>query len=174
MKNLTLLIISLLAVSVFSGCQDSANTTVNNSAANTVANNTTAANISTPAANSNASSAPTSSLKPEDLSADKPVPVGDLMDAVNPGTLDTWKGKEVTVIGRYLNNAPTKDVKSGKTSYSVNVARPNTWDIAVVCETDKEPPKEYTTQQENRVFKGTILRNFSSGQVVLENCQYVK
>lgn len=114
-----------------------------------------------------------SSLKPEDLSAGKPVPVADLKDAVN-ANLDAWKGKDVSVVGRYLNNAPTKDMKSGKTTYSVSVAKPNTWDIAVMCMTDKEPPPEYKTQQENRVFKGRIERTFSSGQVVLQSCEYVK
>jgi hypothetical protein len=159
MNKPTIAIFLLLAVLLAGGCQ-----TAETSNANTSATGGTAG--AKPAAT-------TASLKPEVVSPDKPVPAGDLKDAVT-ANLNAWKGKEVTVVGNYISNAPTKDGNTGKLlSVQVNLTDTKK-SIAVACVSDKDMPADYLTQRENRVVKGKVKEVTSFGQVKLEPCECVK
>lgn len=159
MNKPTIAIFLLLAVLLAGGCQ-----TAETSNANAAA--TGGAAGAKPAATA-------ASLKPEDVTPDKPVPAGDLKDAVT-ANLNAWKGKEVTVVGNYISNAPTKDGNTGKLlSVQVNLTDAKK-SIAVACVSDKDMPPGYLTQRENRVVKGKVKELTSFGQVKLEPCECVK
>ena len=112
-------------------------------------------------------------LEPESVDPDTPVPAGELMAAYGAAP-EAWNGKQVSVVGRYLNNAPTRSPSGKLISMGVNIALPETWKIAVICNSNEELPKDWATGEEGHVVKGTVKRAFSSGQVVLEPCECVK
>jgi hypothetical protein len=165
MNKPSIAIILLLAMLLVSGCQ-TAETSNTNSTTKNGGTSGQGATGAKPAAT-------TASLKPEDVSPDKPVPAGDLKDAVTTN-LNAWKGKEVAVVGNYISNAPTKDGNTGKLlSVQVNLTDTKK-SIAVACVSDKDMPPDYLTQRENRVVKGKVKEVTSFGQVKLEPCECVK
>jgi hypothetical protein len=119
------------------------------------------------------SSSNDSGLKPEDVNPDNPIPADALKQAVtaNPGA---WKGKEVSVVGNYFTNSPTKDGNTGKLiSVQVNLTDSNR-NPSVACVSTKEMPQDYITQKENRVVRGKVSEVTSQGLVKLEPCECVK
>ncbi|MEZ5424768.1 MAG: hypothetical protein R2747_00765 [Pyrinomonadaceae bacterium] len=112
----------------------------------------------------------TSSLKPGDIDPNKPVPAEEL-NAAFLADEEAWKGKEVTVIGKYHSTTGSK--VAGKDRIRVDLADPKTNKRIAGCVVPQKPPEDLAKQRENRVFKGKILEN-RYGRILIEPCEFVK
>lgn len=172
MKNTIFFPVILLAVFACMGCQTGPNTTANSATTNTAANSTPPVNNSKTTATPKAAEAlPASSLKPEDISLDKPVPAEELRNAVFANE-EAWQGKEVAVSGDY-NGHSTSKLQSGD-KYSINV-QSAAGDVVINCNGRKAPPADVKERRDGRVFRGTVASiNKSFRQVTLEPCEIVQ
>lgn len=173
MKYLSLLTILSLTAFTFSGCQNTANPTVNNGT--TASNNATTAKTANPAATPTAKAeVPASAnLKPEDVNADKPVPIADVKAAYIANKA-AWHGKEVSVTGDYFGKGKTTE--AGKESdFYVSISDSGK-KLMGTCYLDKEASDEISKQPANHVFKGTIVEDKGAivEQVKLKPCVIVK
>lgn len=181
MKNIILLIILSLTVLGISGCPANPETTDNTTknAGNTTTDTT--ANKETNAANNSAASTtekkteikgfPPSELKPESISAAKPVPAGELRNAVF-----AWVGKEISVIGYPMfPRMISRSVRLKGSADADSMDRKNT---LVECANQyKDFENQEVDEKQPLVLKGTIARypnSDSDNQIVrIENCQLV-
>jgi hypothetical protein len=173
MKNISILLVATITMLVAVGCGKTENPPAQNIAANTAANTTSSlANAAKPVTSQSAPpELPASSLKPEDINLDKPVPAEELRNAVM-GNEAAWKGKEVAVIGEY-NGHSTSKLDSGD-KYSLNVAR-GPQNVPIKCDGRVAPPADVKDKRKDRVFKGTVKDvNKAFQQVYLEPCEVIK
>lgn len=164
------LFIAIAAIVVVVGCGSSE--TQNNQSTGPANTASTPATAAKPAASPTAPPAlPTSDLKPEAISVDKPVPAEELRNAVF-GDEAAWKGKEVAVIGEYNGHSTSKLQSGDKYSINVQIAPQK---VAIKCDGRIAPPEDLKDKRKDRVFKGTVKDvNKAWQQVTLEPCEVVK
>lgn len=168
-RNTTILFLTMAAILVVGGCQN----TETQNAQNTGAANTasTPATASKPAASPTARPAlPASNLKPEEIDLKKPVPAEELRNAVF-GDEAAWKGKEVAVIGEYNGHSTSKLESGDKYSLNVQIGPQN---VVINCDGRTAPPQDLKDRRTDRVFKGTVHSiNKAWQQLTLEPCEVV-
>ena len=165
----------LLATALFAfGCGGAAETE-NNTASDKP---TESASPETPSAspaespkeNAETNDSPKSDLKPDDVDADKPIPVAELKAAFLQDE-KAWIGKEVSVVGKYAKT--TTSSLPGGDVIRIDISDAKTNQRAVGCEVKATPPDDLAKNREDRVFKGTVKEN-KFGNPLLEPCELVK
>lgn len=173
MKNLTFILVILLAAFVFSSCQETANTNSKTNETNTssAGENKSADNASKPAESLKAEEEkPTSNLKPEDIDLEKPIPAEELNTAFLANE-KAWIGKEVSIIGKYHSTTKSRVMDEDRIRVDISDAKTNK--KMAGCIVKKEVPEELSKERENRVFKGKIAEN-RYGRILIEPCEFVK
>jgi hypothetical protein len=171
MKIITLITALLFAVLVIAGCQSNGTTNSNSAAKNAPAASPGGANSSStaPAKSPAEATFPPSTLKPEDVSADKPVPAEDLRNAVL-----AWENREVAVIG--YPNFPRIMGSSISLRGSADAPR-EIKSIVVECGSRQQFENQDVAEDTPVVVKG-IIRGYAymdtpNPNVSLQDCQIV-
>lgn len=111
-------------------------------------------------------------IKPDELDPNKPLPVGDVTNAI-VADAEAWEGKEVIVRGDF-DSVSESTLKDGKkiTGYRVKNAEGR----AVMTCNDSEPPVEDILRKgKDRVFKGKVSSvNTQYKDFILEPCAIQK
>ena len=175
MKKIYVLAIISLAVLIFGACETTEMTKTNTTKTTTMESNAEkpdSPNTETTPATNNAETKkdepPKSDLKPSDVT-DEPIPAGDLNAAVMSDE-ESWKGKEVSVVGKY-HSTTTSKLKDGDI-IRVDISDKN-GKKSVHCVVKENVPEEVFKERNGRVFKGTIKAKVFN-RVELEPCEFVK
>lgn len=171
MKIITLITALIFAVLILAGCQSNGTTNSNSSAKNAPAANSGAATgaATTPAKAPTEATFPPSSLKPEEVSLDKPVAAEELRNAVL-----AWENREVAVIG-YPNFPKLMGSRAALKGSAESSRDPKS--VVLECLSRQQFNNEDVAEDKPLVVKGVIkgyaYMDTADPKVSLQDCQVV-